>query len=159
MSQDLEQRVAVLEAVIAGIRAVFGAGAIGVASKAAHTSEAGEVATDDLLNRDWADMEVRRDPKRWNGPSQVGKRMSECPADFLLEYASFHEWAANKSKSEPEPRLDNKGRPWYERDFLIAKLARGFAKRNGAKPVAAAVAAVKAAPRPKFDEPEEDVPF
>lgn len=161
---DLEQRVAAIEAFVASLKhAVGGAPVAGTTQhRTTHASGGGEVATDDLLNRDWADMEIKRDPKRWIGDSCVGRRMSECPADYLLEYASFHEWAGNKGKAEDPPRLDNKQRPWFERDFLIAKLARGFAKRAAAKPQNGAPRPRPAPAQAEFGEhPDDDgeIPF
>lgn len=36
----------------------------------------------------------------WAGPSYEGKAASDCPADFLLEYAGFLEWKAGKNRAD-----------------------------------------------------------
>jgi hypothetical protein len=154
MSKTLEERVAALESVIAGIRAAFGPAAISTAI--AHKSEGGEVADDALLAKEWADMEIRKDPPRTSQASSVGKRMSECTPEYLDDYASFHDWKAKKGREENPPRLNNRGKPWYESDELTAKVARGWAARaRKAKPIPFVT---KANPPAAFDEPE-DLPF
>lgn len=122
------------------------------------------IADDDLLAREWADMEIRRDPPRTTQPSHVGKRMSECTEAYLLDYASFFDWKARKGREEDPPRLNNKGKPWYESDELTAKIARGWAARAAKrkKPVARtpqlASTPQSTGPAPIYGD-EEEVPF
>jgi hypothetical protein len=115
----LEERISKLELFVATLTAA--------AKKTPPPQQNLLVADDELLARDWADMEIRKDPPRTQQPSHVGKRMSECTEAYLLDYASFHDWKAKKGREENPPRLNNQGKPWYERDELIAKLARGWA--------------------------------
>lgn len=156
MTQDLESRVAALEATVAALRAALNGGAPAVQTATSKPASAGEVASDDLMSRDWADMEIRKDPPRAK-ESFVGRRMSECTESYLLDYAAFHDWKAAKGRQENPPRLNNKGKPFFEGDELVAKIARGWAARasNKTRP--------KSAPKPaqkSMGEPElEDLPF
>jgi hypothetical protein len=138
---NLEQRVAELEAFVAQLRgAITGGQHRTVHNGVPAASSAGEVASDDLMSRDWADMLIRKDPPRAT-ESFAGKRMSECTEAYLLEYAAFHDWKAKKGREEEPPRLNNKGEPWWKSDELTAKVARGWAKRakgGTAKPKAPA---------------------
>jgi hypothetical protein len=46
------------------------------------------------------DTKIGKGPKNWKGPSFEGKQASDCPSDFLLEYAGYQEWRADKARSE-----------------------------------------------------------
>lgn len=50
------------------------------------------------------DLKIRKAKMRdWKGPSYEGRVASECPSDFLLEYAGFLEWMAGaKAKDGDE---------------------------------------------------------
>ncbi len=153
----VEQRLTKLEQIIDAMRMSLVAGSSPNGS--GHAASPGAVADDDLLNRDWADMEIRKDPPRTTQPSHVGKHMSECTEAYLLDYASFHEWKAKKGREETPVRLNNKGKPWYESDDLIAKVARGWAARVRATGVAAPKAAARVAPQiTPVDADFEDLP-
>lgn len=163
----LEERVAKLEAQVELFQSMFTAIGNGKRAPAAQAQASSNskpqsqpaVADDDLLSRDWADMEIRRDPPRGTQPSHVGKRMSECSEAYLLEYASFFEWKAQKGREEDPPRLNSKGKPWYEGDELTAKVARGWAQR--ARNAATAKRPQRAPRHEEQIEPpmEEDIPF
>jgi hypothetical protein len=93
-----------------------------------------QVADDADLDGQWGDPEVRKDPKRWDGESMVGKRFSECPAEFLRTLASFFIWQAEKDeKTGDETKIKYAG--YKRRD---ASRALGWAKRidAGYKPPA-----------------------
>jgi hypothetical protein len=93
-----------------------------------------QVADDADLDGQWGDPEVRKDPKRWDGESMVGKRFSQCPAEFLRTLASFFIWQAEKDeKSGDEQKIKYAG--YKRRD---AARALGWAKRidAGYKPPA-----------------------
>lgn len=100
-----------------------------------------EVASERDLRGQYGDPEVRADPRDWSGPSQKGRRLSECPADFLDMYAEMKDYFARKA--EEEGRVTAKGKPasFYER--LDASRARGWAKlmRDGKHTPPAPVAA------------------
>jgi hypothetical protein len=118
MSKSIENRLADLEARIAKLE-----------KKPAAPAKGQEINLDEairLTGFDWANMEIRRDPPRTQQPSHVGKRMSECSDEYLRDYASFHDWKASKGREENPPRLNSKGKPWYEVDELTAKCARAW---------------------------------
>lgn len=161
MTLSLEQRVAELEAFVDAMKQAIGAPkTVKHRTTRADGSEP-EVAGDELLSKPWADMESKRDPKFWNGESFVGRRFSECPAEYLTMLAEFHDWKAKKGKEEDPPRLNSKGEPWWKSDELIAKVARGWAARANGRPAARPAPKPKAPPVP-FDAPDDgadDVPF
>jgi len=81
------------------------------------------------------DPEIRFEPRDWKGPPCRGKRMSECPADFLDAFAKFKDWSAAKDDGAgTSGEVDAKGYPksgkWARFD---AALARGWADRARAK--------------------------
>ena len=155
MNSTIESMLEKIIAELAEIKVMIAQGGATVARHA--PAERGEVASDDLMNREWADMTIQKDPPRSKFPSQVGKKMSECPPGYLLDYASFYEWKAEKGREETPVRLNNKGKPWHESDSLIAKVARGWAARLQDKPGVA-----KAKPKtktPARSDSDEDVPF
>jgi hypothetical protein len=46
------------------------------------------------------DTKIGKAPKNWKGPSYEGKQASDCPSDFLLEYAGYQEWRADAGRAE-----------------------------------------------------------
>lgn len=60
-----------------------------------------------------------KDPRDWSGQTQVGKRMSECPSEYLDLLATRYDYFAGKE-------TDSK-KAGYNR--LDAALARGWAVR------------------------------
>jgi hypothetical protein len=118
------------------------------------SSRGGNVADDADLDGQYGDPEVRKDPKQWlndGGASYAGRRMSECPSDYLLAVASFYEWRAGKEEAEPEKA---KYAAYSRRD---AARARGWAARNKGKAPQPRAAA------PAFDAADafgdDDAPF
>ena len=53
----------------------------------------------------------------WAGQSYEGQAASQCPAEFLLEYAGFLEWKAGKDREKGEDNYASRG----ERDALICR--------------------------------------
>ena len=125
----IEERLSAIEKTLAAIKIAFVGGASVAASA---NNQAGEIASDDIMSREWADMEIRKDPPKTLEPSSVGLKMSQCSVQYLLDYASFNEWAAEKGRNETPVRLNAKGKPWHESNSLTAKVARGWAKRKSA---------------------------
>lgn len=74
-------------------------------------------------------------------PEYEGKVASECPADFLLEYASFLEWKAGKNREEG--KMD-----YVARDEREALMCRRWAAVNRG--------VVVAPERPTFRRPAQD---
>jgi len=132
-------RIAALEARVAALEVGNGRSASG----------GGEALPDHMLNNAWADATIDKDPPKYKGRSQVGRRYSIAPVDWLESAAGFYEWKAQKGREENPVRLQtsgkNAGKPWHEADSFKAKLLRAWAKRNANKP--------KAAPK---QEPEDD---
>jgi hypothetical protein len=100
---SIEDRLAALEA------AVFGKG--GGARKGA------KPMTVDIDNPKWGDPEIRYVPKKWDGPSPAGQRMSQCSVRFLDFLAGELErsaaWKENNGKAEHAE--------WDRRDAAKAK--------------------------------------
>lgn len=102
--------------------------------KASAPPPAPRVADDADLDGEWGAPAVRKDPKRWTGPSYVGKKYSECPSDYLLQLAGLLDWQAAKDKEKGDTdSLKYAG--YKERD---AARARGWAARNKGKTFAPA---------------------
>jgi len=83
------------------------------------------------ISGEYGDKEVRKDPQRWQGPSMVGKRWSQCPADYLEMLAGLCDWKANKNDEEfaSTGNADKKKYARYERED--AKRIRAHAQRAG----------------------------
>jgi len=64
--------------------------------------------------------------REWTGQSYEGRAASECPADFLLEYAGFLEWKANKDREKGE----DKYLAYAERSERDALVCRKWAAAN-----------------------------
>ncbi len=91
------------------------------------------VASDADLDGQWGDPVVKmKDPRDWTGETMVGKRLSECPADYLELLASRSDYFAEKN--DADGTKDDKGRPKSHWDRKAAALARGWAKRNRTNP-------------------------
>lgn len=78
------------------------------------------IAPDTDLDGQWGDPVIKaKDPRDWNGPSQAGKRFSECSAEYLDLLAARFEFFNGKE-------TDEKKRGYNTRD---AARARGWAAR------------------------------
>lgn len=147
----VEARLAAIEARLSALEA---------RASTTTVASSGEPAADtfspDKLQTDWADKIVGKDLPRWTGESMVGKRFSECPAEWHDSASGFFEWKAAKGRAENPPRLDNKGKPWHEKDTFMARLHRTWSKHLRDTP-----------PKPAMSEPStsdgeafgEDLPF
>lgn len=96
-----------------------------------------EVADDATLDGQWGDPVVKaRDPKDWTGESMIGKKLSECPPNYLDMVADRADYFALKNDEKGEK--DAKGNPKSKWDRKNAALARGWARRlrSGWKPAA-----------------------
>jgi hypothetical protein len=136
----LESRVQALETTIAALKAVFVGGSAGVGGAG------GEVATDRELDSQYGDEQVRKSPKKWlenGGHDYKGYKLSQCPADFLEEFASLQDWMASKDDESGKMYQPKGGKAPYPMSRFgrkTARLARGWAKRirEGWKPKALA---------------------
>jgi hypothetical protein len=96
------------------------------ASESATKSE-GDIAPGSDLDGKYGNEEIRRDPpsKYWSGESYAGRRMSECPADYLDAYAKYKNACA--FMNEKEGKEDKAKYVGYDRKS--AARARGWAQR------------------------------
>ncbi len=78
--EQLEKRIAALEATIGRVAGAFGGG-----GSSSSGGGRGDVAPASELDSQYGDPEVRKDPstKYWDGPSYVGQKFSRCSADYL----------------------------------------------------------------------------
>ena len=100
---------------------------------AAKSGTAPSVADDADLDGQWGDPEVRKDPKRWDGESMVGKRYSETSPEFLRVLADFLLWQAGRDEQKTDDEKAVKYAAYKRRD---ASRALGWAARleSGWKP-------------------------
>ncbi len=85
------------------------------------------VASDRDLDGKYGDPEVKLSPRDWSGPSMKGRRMSECPAEFLDLLAEMLDYFATKSEQKDEKTTSGKPVAPYKR--TDAARARGWAAR------------------------------
>lgn len=69
----------------------------------------------------------KKDPKDWTGDSMQGKRLSQCPPEYLDLWANREDFFAKKADEAQE--TDNKGRPKSFYNRRDAARARGWAAR------------------------------
>lgn len=101
---------------------------------ASTTATVPKIASDRDLDGQYGNPKVTFSPRDWTGPNMRGRKMSECPADFLDMLADTLDWAAGQSEAKGE--TTGKGKPvaYYKR--MDAARARGWAlrARTGAGP-------------------------
>ena len=111
----LEARVAELEKVITGLRALF-------------TGTSGAAASDRELDGQYGDPDVRFVPRSWTDGGVVkGQRFSRCPPEFLDVLAESYDFFAEKNDAAGAKAGNGKPKSMYDRQS--AKLARGWARR------------------------------
>lgn len=130
MSAAILARIAALEARVADLEAGGGKSTSGGGA----APSGGEALPDHMLDNAWADKTITKDPKQWKGPTQVNKRFSRAPSEWLEMMAKNMDFKAQKGREEVPVRLNNKGKPWHESDTFEAKILRGWAVRNASKP-------------------------
>jgi hypothetical protein len=132
--------------------------ALGSKPQAHAASAGGEVASGRDLEGDYGDPIVKRDPKRWTGPSEAGRRMSECSSAFLECVAEFNDWCAGQAEDKNE--MTNAGKPRAPYLRKDAARARGHAERNRGKPAAkASPAAAGGEGNYDADMGDDSIPF
>ena len=156
---SIEERLATVEGRLAALE-----GRAAQATGSAHVSGGGEALDDRHLSADWADKVVKRDLRGGQVP-MIGRRYSECPAEWHTQMAAQCERSAEKNRNEVPIRLskkvDKKGNlvPWHEQDSFEAKLHRAWAKRmsGGAAPAKAS----PPAEMPDYGSPDngDELPF
>lgn len=118
MSTEIKEQLDRIERMLIAIVASFDAG------KARPASMSSPSPTVDL-DSDFGNFSIRKDPPRWKGQSYVGRRLSECPPEYLDELAQFSEWKAGKD----EEKGTDEGRKYAGYARKDAARARGWADR------------------------------
>lgn len=94
------------------------------------------IASDRDLDGPYGDPEIKaKDPRDWTGEPMLGRKFSECPAEYLDMLAERFDYFAEKNAAGTE---DEQKKARYQR--LDAARARGWADRVRAgkvKPVSA----------------------
>ena len=155
---SLELRISALEARMAQLTN-------GAAQQQPRGSGA-EVASDDDLDSQWGDPQVKHEPNanQWKGDSFKGCNFSQCPPKYLKLLAHKLDYMAQKDEEERRTYVNKRGEtvptaPFKRKD---AARARGWAKRNEGLAEAPRPAATKAA---DFDDygalgkGDDDIPF
>lgn len=121
-----------------------------------------ELASDSDLDGQYGDPIVKAaDPRDWAGPSQKGKRFSECSSEYLNLVADRLDYFADVA--ERENKLTSTGKPVAPFNRKDAARARGWAARvrSGWTPQSAAPSTESEWDQPKatgsFDD--SDIPF
>lgn len=121
--------------------------------------DGGAVASEKDLDSQYGDPSIKKkDPPRWDGPSFVGKKYSECSPEYLDCLAGFLDWKAEKD-AEKGTEDGNKYAGYARKD---AARARGWAKRkrDGWKPAPTSNAALFGGGGDDFGPPpDDDIPF
>ena len=104
--------------------------------KIATSNQPKPAASDRDLDSQYGDPEVKTEPRDWTGDSCKGRRMSECPAEFLDLLAEMFDYFADKAEAANEKASNGKPKAEYNR--RDAARARGWARRirSGYKPSA-----------------------
>lgn len=126
-------------------------------SAGAHpVTAAGGLANDYEMSGEHGDpMVTKRDPPRWQGESYVGKKFSECPADYLETLASFLDWKASKTEEENDPARVK----FAAYDRKDARRARTWAHRKANGHVAAPAAPPEATDEEAAAVGDDEIPF
>lgn len=95
MAKSIEERIAALEA------AVFSRG-----GSTSNSDDDTKPASDADLDGQYGDPQVRKDPtaKYWTGKSYVGKKLSQCPADYLRAFARYKQACAFMNDKAGDPQ-------------------------------------------------------
>lgn len=93
-----------------------------------------EVASDGDLNGQYGDPEIKKDPRDWSGPSYVGMRYSDAPAEYLDLLAGFLRWKAGKNDDDAAKETDAEKKKKLVKYAKYARTdaarARGWAHRK-----------------------------
>lgn len=115
MSEEIE----LLRSIDASLKALLGA------SKTQPVASVAKVASDADLDGKFGDPEIKaKDPRDWTGAPMLGKRFSECPAEYLELLAERFDYFVGKNAAGTEGE-QKKAR--YQK--LDAARARGWAAR------------------------------
>lgn len=124
MSGATEESLALLRRIAAGIDKL-----VQLMQQPASGQSAGgpEVASEQDLDGQWGNPELKKDPPRWRGKPYAPCRMSDTHPEYLDEVASFLDWQAGKD--DESGKTANNGKPSSSYKRRDAARARGWAKR------------------------------
>jgi hypothetical protein len=119
MGLTVEQRLAILEAEVRGLKA---------------GTPIGSVVPVDLDHDKYANFTVRKSPPNWlssGGHDYVGMSISETPPEFCEAMAEFLDWQASKDEAKNYSYTNAKGKQVFPAKFarLDAARSRAWAKR------------------------------
>jgi hypothetical protein len=98
------------------------------ATSAPATRPAPAVAPDTDLDGEYGNPVIKaKDPRDWSGPTMNGRRLSECPAEYLDLLAARYDYFADQQELSNEQTTSGKPRAPYTR--REAARARGWARR------------------------------
>lgn len=109
-------------------------------------------ASDADLDGQWGNPEVKKNPPRWQGDSCVGRRLSECPPEFLDELAAFSDWKAGKDEEKAKQHDEYEGE---EDEAAKKRKYAGYARKDAARARGWA-ARLRAGWKPPEPEPSGD---
>ena len=98
-----------------------------------NASKQAEPVGDALLAKFAGDI-VKKTPKQWTGASFEGKRFDQLAPDEAQALASFYAWCAKKGAAEVPVRVGTNGKPFHERDALLARVLAAFAAKASSTP-------------------------
>jgi hypothetical protein len=135
MNPELSEVIAILNRLETKLNQLL---ATGVKSSPAAVNV--EAASDEELDGQYGDPEIRRDPPKWEGPSYAGQHMSSVPdPTYLKKLAGFLLWQATKDEERGDDK--SKKNAWYSRQR--ASMALGWARRAAANVGKAALGRIK----------------
>ena len=171
---SIEERMAVLESRMALVEGRLNGGA-GMPAKGAG---GGAIASDRDLDSEWGNpiVDLKKDPRDWTGESFIGRRMNECPPEYLDMVANLFDWMADRDEAAGKTYVPKSGKnqgvptPTAQFKRKDASRARGWAARarNGQAAPAPAQRSTRAntgpAPAPQDDFGpgnfgDDDLPF
>jgi hypothetical protein len=125
-ADDAQAIITLLVSIDASLRALVGARGVATDTTSAPAADA-RCADDRDLDSQYGDEEVRFNPRDWTGPAMKGRRMSECPPDFLDMLAETLDYFARKNAGAGA--MTTGGKPKADFDRRGAARARGWARR------------------------------
>lgn len=120
-----DRALVLLESIDASLKALLALSK----QRTARTTEGGkDIASDRDLDSQHGDPVIQaKDPRDWSGPTMKGRRLSQCPPEYLELFAERCDFFARQADEKGEMTAKNKPRSTYLRKD--ASRARGWAQR------------------------------
>ena len=104
---DSPESLALLRSIDASLKALVARQAPATATPAAGAG----VASDRDLDGPYGDPEIKaKAPRDWTGPEMTGRRMSECPAEYLDLLAERFDYFAEKNAASADEAEQKKAK-------------------------------------------------